>query len=126
MDYERIAVFLICNATQDAEIKQAKESGNSCADFRLGVRSRQGEAHYYPVRCFGGLVEGTSGIRKGTRVFVEGDLEISSFTNDDGDNRMAFRVLAGTYRILERKSQTGENGDEMEEAEVEAPAGAKA
>ena len=126
MDYERIAVYLIGNATHDAEIRQAKESGNSYADFRLGVRSRQGEAHYYPVRCFGGLVEGTTGIRKGTRVFVEGDLEISSFTDDEGDRRMTFRVLAGTYRILDSKRRPGENGDVLQETEVEAPVDAKA
>jgi single stranded DNA-binding protein len=100
MDYQKIAVFLIGNATQDAEIKQARESGNQYGDFRLAVRNRQSETNYFPVRCFGKLAEGLSAIQKGTRVFVEGDLEISAFTGEDGEKRMTFRVLANTYRIL--------------------------
>jgi single stranded DNA-binding protein len=100
MDYQKISAVLIGNATQDAEIKQARESGNQYGDFRLAVRNRQGETTYFPVRCFGKLAEGVSAIQKGTRVFVEGELEMGSFTGDEGEKRMTFRVLANTYRIL--------------------------
>lgn len=100
MDYQHIAVFLIGNATQDAEIKQAKESGNRYGDFRLAVRNRAGDTNYFPVRCFGKLTEGMVGIQKGTKLFVEGELEIVSFTGDEGNKRMTFRVVANTYRIL--------------------------
>ncbi len=39
-------------------------------------------------------------IKKGTKLFVTGELEISSFTGDEGGKRMTFRVVADTYRIL--------------------------
>ena len=116
MDYQRIAVSLIGNAAHDAEIKQAKESGKPYGDFRLAVRSRNGETVYFPVRCFGKLAGGTQAIRKGTKLFVDGELEISSFTGDEGGKRMTFRVVADTYRILgDRKGAT-------EEAQEEVPA----
>ena len=114
MDYQKIAAVLIGNATQAAEVKQAKESGNQYGDFRLAVRNRQGETTYFPVRCFGKLAEGLNAIQKGTRVFVEGELEITALTGEDGEKRMNFRVLANTYRILGngRSSAIGEGNDE--------------
>jgi single stranded DNA-binding protein len=114
MDYQKISAVLIGNATQDAEIKQARESGNQYGDFRLAVRNRQGETTYFPVRCFGKLAEGLGAIQKGTKVFVEGELEITAYTGEDGEKRMTFRVLANTYRILGngRATVASEAGEE--------------
>lgn len=100
MDYQRISVSLIGNVTKDAEVKQAKESGKSYGDFRLAVRNRQGETNFFPVRCFGKLAESVMAIKKGAKLFVEGELEISSFEGLEGGKRMTFRVVANTYRIL--------------------------
>lgn len=100
MDFQRITVSLIGNATKDAEVKQAKESHNQYGDVRLAVRNRTGETTFFPIRCFGKLAEGLAAVRKGTKVFVDGDLEIGSFTAEEGGKRMTFRVVANTYRIL--------------------------
>lgn len=99
VDYQKIAVCLIGNATKDAAVKTAKESGNAYADFTVAVRDRQKETHYFPIRCFGKLAESVTGIKKGTKMFVEGDLELGSFS-EDGKKQMTFRVLANAYRIL--------------------------
>ena len=120
MDYQRIAVYLIGNATQSAEIKQAKESDVKYADFRLAVRNRQGETNFLPVRCFGGLVSGATGIKKGTKVFVDGELEMSSFSDDEGQKRMSFRVVANTYRILGNGRKASEDPDPSDGDEKEA------
>lgn len=100
MDYQKITVHLIGNTTHDAEVKQAKESGSRYGDFRLAVRSRNDESIYFPVRCFGKLGDSVRNIKKGTKLFVVGGLEISSFEGDDGNKRMTFKVIADTYRIL--------------------------
>jgi len=100
MDYQKITVLLIGNATQDAEVKAAKESGKVYGDFRLAVRNRQGETTFFPVRCFGKLAESVTHIKKGAQLFVEGELEISSFEGTEGGKRMTFRVVANTYRLL--------------------------
>jgi hypothetical protein len=55
LDYQHIAVFLIGNATQAAQVKQAKDGGQPYGDSRLAVCNRQGESMYYPIRCFGKL-----------------------------------------------------------------------
>jgi single-stranded DNA-binding protein len=64
------------------------------------VRSRNDETIYFPVRCFGKLGDSVSNIKKGAKLFVVGELEISSFEGDDGNKRMTFKVIADTYRIL--------------------------
>lgn len=92
---------MIGNATRDAEVKQARESGNHYGDFRIAVRNRDDETVFFPVRCFGKLADSVKNIKKGSKLFVVGDLEISSFEGDDGNKRMAFKVIADTYRILE-------------------------
>jgi single-stranded DNA-binding protein len=78
----------------------AKESGHLYADFRLAGKNKQRETTFFPVRCFGKLADGASGIKKGTKLFVAGDLELSTFTNEEGKKQVSFRVLADTYRIL--------------------------
>jgi single-strand DNA-binding protein len=110
VDYQRITVSLIGNVTQDAEVKQAQESGKVYGDFRLAVRNRQGETCYYPIRCFGKLAESVIHLKKGARVFVDGELEISSFEGEDGGKRMTFRVVANSYRILshDRRAEDGQ------------------
>lgn len=101
LDYQRITVFLIGNATHDGEVKQGQENDTTFGDFRLAVRDRNGETHYYPIRCFGRLAESVVHIKRGKRLFVDGDLEISGFTTDTGERQMTFRVVANTYRILD-------------------------
>jgi len=100
MDYQEISVHLIGNATHDGEIKAAKESGKRYGDFRLAVRDRNDETHFYPVRCFGKLGESVTNIKKGAKLFVAGELELGSYDDEEGQKRMTFKVVADTYRIL--------------------------
>jgi single-stranded DNA-binding protein len=100
MDFQSITACLIGNATRDAEIKLARDSEHRYGDFRMAVRNHTGETLYFPVRCFGKLAEGVSHIKKGTKLFVQGDLEIASFADSDGDKRMTFRVVASAFHIL--------------------------
>jgi single-stranded DNA-binding protein len=39
-------------------------------------------------------------VKKGAKVLVEGRLDISEYTDEEGQKRMSFRVLADTYRLL--------------------------
>ncbi len=64
------------------------------------MRNRQGETVFFPVRCFGKLANGVRAIQKGTKLFVDGELEIGSFTGEEGEKRMTFRIVANTFRIL--------------------------
>lgn len=110
MDYQKISAILIGNATKDADVKAAKETGNVYGDFTVAVRDRQKETHFFPVRCFGKLAESVRNIRKGDKLFVEGELELNSFDGQDGNKQMTFRVLANAYRLLGNKHPTEGDG----------------
>lgn len=103
MDYQLIKVYLIGNATRDAAVKTAQESSKKYGDFSLSVSNRDGEPTYYPVRCFGKLAEHVEKIKKGVRLFVEGEVEISTYASEDDQKRMGFRVLCRTYRFLDHR-----------------------
>ena len=101
---------MIGNATNDAAIKQAKNSDTRYGDFSLAVRNRAGETDYFPIRCFGKLAESMTAIKKGMKLFVVGELEISAFTTAEVNKPMTSRVTAETYRILGHAKQVS-NGE---------------
>lgn len=115
MDYQNISVCLIGNATKDAEVKAAKESGNLYGDFTVAVRDQKQETHFFPIRCFGKLAESVTYIKKGAKLFVQGELEMRSFEGAEGGKRMTFRVVANTYRILGNGRRPGEDESVAEE-----------
>jgi len=49
---------------------------------------------------FGKLAESCATVKKGVKVLVEGRLDISEYTDKEGQKRMSFRILADTYRLL--------------------------
>ena len=85
------------------------------------MRDRNGETNYFPIRCFGKLAESVTNIKKGTKLFVAGELEISSFTGDEGGKRMAFKVVADTYRILGNGRRTQKEEEELPSEEGAQP-----
>jgi len=49
---------------------------------------------------FGKPAETCEMVKKGAKVLVEGKLDISEYTDKEGQKRVTFRVLADTYRLL--------------------------
>jgi single-stranded DNA-binding protein len=39
-------------------------------------------------------------VKKGVKVVVDGKLDISEYTDKQGQKRITFRILADTYRLL--------------------------
>lgn len=97
MDYQKI--ILVGNTTKDAEIKEP-EGKTVYTDFTLAVSRTKDETTFFPVRVFGKLAESCQMLEKGAKVLVEGKLDVSEYTAEDGSKRMSFRILADTYRLL--------------------------
>jgi single-strand DNA-binding protein len=97
MDYEKL--ILVGNTTRDAEVKQP-EGKTAYADFTLAVSRTKEQTTFFPVRVFGKRAEACERIKKGAKVLVEGRLDISEYTDEEGQKKMTFRVLADTYRLL--------------------------
>jgi single stranded DNA-binding protein len=97
MDYQK--TIIVGNATKDAEVHQP-EGKTAYADFTLGVSRTKDQTTFFPVRVFGKLAETSENVKKGAKVLVGGKLDISEYTDKEGQKRMTFRILADTYRLL--------------------------
>ena len=110
MDYQKI--IILGNTTRDAEVKRSKDSGNVYADLVVACTARkEGKPVYYPVRVFGKRAQSCERIKKGDRLLVEGSLEVSEFTDAEGQERRAFRVVADTYRHIQRAERSEQPAD---------------
>ena len=98
MDYQRM--IWVGNTTRDAEVKQPEGKKMAYADFTLAVSRTKEQKTFFPVRVFGKLAETCEKVKKGAKVLVEGKLDISEYTDEEGQKRITFRVLADTYRLL--------------------------
>jgi single-strand DNA-binding protein len=92
-------MIIVGNTTKDAEVKQP-EGKTAYADFTLAVSRTKEQTTFFPVRVFGKLAETCERVKKGAKVLVEGKLDISEYTDEEGQKKMTFRVLADTYRLL--------------------------
>jgi single stranded DNA-binding protein len=70
------------------------------ADFTLAVSRTKEQTTFFPIRVFGKLAETCENIKKGVKVLVEGRLDISEYTDKEGQKKMTFRILVDTYRLL--------------------------
>jgi len=98
MDYQKI---LLIGNTTDAPKVHKPEEGLAYADFTVAVsRSRDGKTDFFPVRAFDRLANTVAKANKGTRLLVEGRVELDHYTPDNGQPQRTVRVLAHNLRFM--------------------------
>ena len=97
MDYQKI--IIVGNATKDAEVQES-EGLVAYADFTVAVSRSKDQTTFFPTRVFGKFAESCDKVKKGAKVLVDGNLDISEYTDKEGQKRITFRILADTYRLL--------------------------
>jgi single-strand DNA-binding protein len=109
-------VMLIGNLGRDPELKKA-DSGNPVCHFRMATtnwRSANGNgtentAEWHNIVAFGKLAElGSSRLRKGSRVFIEGRLRTRSYQPDQGDKRWFTEIIANDIQFLDAQPASEE------------------
>ena len=93
MDYQKM--IIVGNATKDAEIRQS-EGKVAYADFTLAVSRTKDQTTFFPIRVFGKLAEACENVKRGVKVLVDGKLDISEYTDKEGQKKITLRVLADT------------------------------
>ena len=105
-------VILVGRLAQDPEVRYM-QSGKAVASFNLAVNrfsSGQGQnADFIPIVAWEKLAE-TCGnnLSKGSKVLVDGRLQIRSYEASDGQKRRVAEVVAQSIEFLDRK-QAGSN-----------------
>ena len=110
--YNHIAIH--GRITKDIELKQT-QSGVSVCNFDLAVDrsyTKQGEekqTDFFTVVCWRGLAELVSKhFHKGKEILVSGEMQSRKWTDDNGNNRTNWEVMASTVDFCGSKS-SGEN-----------------
>lgn len=111
-------VLLIGNLTRDPELRYL-QSGTAVCDFGMAVnrqwRSQSGEKKdevcFVDITFFGRSAEVISEFcKKGRSLFVEGRLQLDSWTGKDGQKRSKLRVVGERMQFLDARGGGGAPG----------------
>jgi single-strand DNA-binding protein len=110
MDYQKITV--LGNVTSQPQVNRP-DGKTAYVDFSIGVsrgpakEGRESVSDYFPVRAFGKLAQVAEQVNKGTRLLVEGRLEINTVpAKDQPDQTRTFvRIVPQVIVILSPKAE---------------------
>lgn len=101
----------------DPELKYTTgENATAIASFRLAVdrrfkREGQPEADFFRCQAFGKIAETICNyLHKGSKILIEGRVEINSYTNKDGQKVYTTDVTVENFEFAESKSAENANG----------------
>ena len=99
---------IVCRAGQDAEIKYF-ESGKVKTNFSLAVgrwdsKTKEEVTDWFNIEVWDKQAEFAGEyIKKGRQVAVDGRISISKWTDQSGEERERFLIVANTVRLLGSK-----------------------
>jgi single-stranded DNA-binding protein len=100
----------------DADARVSK-AGKNWVRLRVGVG--QGDAiQWLSVACFGSAAEAAAGLKKGDKVYCEGELRLDTWKGQDGIERQGLSV--STFKLVETH-QIGRNRPKREFANGPRP-----
>lgn len=101
-------IFVIGNLGKDPEIRTT-QTGKMVTQFSLGVADGWGQnktTTWFTVVCWDKLAESAgNNLNKGSKVLVEGKLQIRQYEAKDGTNRQAVEIVASHIEYLSAKRQ---------------------
>lgn len=108
-------VILMGRLTRDAELRYTP-SGKPVCQFTMAVqRNYKNKEGKYDADFINIVMWGKNGellsksVMKGQRVLINGQLQIRSYTNKDGNKRWITEVIANKFDYIENKNK--EDGD---------------
>ena len=108
-------VILIGNLGRDPEIRRL-ESGVAVGKFSVATnksyQDKQGNwqtnTEWHNIVVWRGLAERAERqIKKGSLVYIEGELTHRSYKDKDGNDRYITEIVANTLRILDKRESSG-------------------
>ena len=107
---------IIGNLTKDPEVRVTR-NGNDVCSFTVAVnRKRRGEeiTTYYRVSAYGNYAENCGKyLGKGSKVYVEGELDVDLYDGNDGQKRISLDIDAKFVEFINiKKSENADNNPE--------------
>jgi single-strand DNA-binding protein len=102
-------VFFIGNLTDDPKIYYNKSSTSICK-FSIAINQKykdKNDTLFMPVVCFKAQAENCNNyLSKGSKVFVEGSLNMNKWETDSGEKREKVECKAFSVQFLDSKNKT--------------------
>ena len=127
-------IVLVGNLGRDPEMRYS-QSGTPITNFTLAVNRRrkdqsgalQDETDWYRVSLFRQQAElATEWLKKGSKVLVEGQFQLRTYTGNDGVERMSAEVNADNFMNLTPRDDAGMGGGYQPRERDNAPASPRA
>ena len=101
---------IIGNLTRDPETRTT-QSGKTVCSFTVAVNRRgKDETDFFRVAAWGKLGETCQQyLAKGRKVAVIGNVSVSTYTSQNGENRATLEVFADEVEFLSAKNETAAN-----------------
>lgn len=113
-------IMLIGNLGHDPEVRISQSTGRKKASFTLATTKRYRDANgeqreqttWHTVACCGKLADIVEQLelRKGTCLYVEGEMTSRTWDANDGTKRTMYEVNASTFQILTPRGQGAQQG----------------
>ena len=104
-------VTLIGNLGADPEVRTT-QGGTVIGNLRLATTTRRKDrdgnwtdhTDWHRVTCFGNMAENVSKYqKKGNRLYVDGRISYSKYTDRDGNERWSTDIIANEIKFLDRR-----------------------
>lgn len=110
------SLTLIGRLGQDAELKTL-ESGIQYTKFSLATANNfknqsgewQTETTWHPCVAWRDLATRHSALKKGDLIYVDGEVQLQSYTDEGGKKHTRYSVTAKTIKVMERKEPLSTN-----------------
>lgn len=101
--------------TRELELKSST-SGTSYLTNSIACDRKYGEkkTDFYQIKAFGKLAEAmNSYLHKGSKIFVEGELQIDEYTNKTGEKKQTTTITVSSWEFAEAKSESKESKNDF-------------
>jgi single-strand DNA-binding protein len=108
-------VIMLGNITRDIELSYTN-SGMAIANFGIALNNRrktqngyEDKAVFVDVKAFGKTGEAIANhFSKGSKIYIEGKLELDQWTDQAGNKRSKLYVIADNFEFVLPKAQNGQ------------------
>tara|TARA_R110000868_G_scaffold32402_4_gene117883 strand:- start:2050 stop:2466 length:417 start_codon:yes stop_codon:yes gene_type:complete len=106
--------ILVGTLGKDPTIGQT-QGGKDYANFSLATSKRwkdadgnkQEKTSWHNISCFGSIVKVCQYLEKGSKVYLEGELEYSTYRNKEGVEMPTTKIMANVIDIIKGKEREG-------------------
>lgn len=107
------SIEIIGNLTAKPEIRKSNDGKTEYVRVNVAVNLSKEKVNYHTLIAFGNLTNILTSFEKGELVLINGDLEISEYTNKAGETKFNSTVVLRRILRIQLSSDESINPDEV-------------